>query len=42
MRQVSPFDLAGLREQIAEMSKAAEAPDFWNDQEKGAESAQKA
>lgn len=34
MRQVSPFDLAGLREQIAEMSKAAEAPDFWNDQEK--------
>lgn len=32
-RQVSPFDLAGLRKTIEEMAKVSEQPDFWNDQE---------
>ena len=31
---MSPFDLAGLRQQIEELARASEAPDFWNDQEK--------
>ena len=31
---MSPFDLAGLRKQIEELSRESEAPDFWNDQEK--------
>ena len=31
---MSPFDLAGLREQIAEMARESEKPDFWGDQEK--------
>lgn len=31
---MSPFDLAGLRKQIEELSRESESPDFWNDQEK--------
>ena len=31
---MSPFDLAGLRKSIEELSRESEAPDFWNDQEK--------
>ena len=31
---MSPFDLAGLRKSIEELSRESESPDFWNDQEK--------
>lgn len=31
---MSPFDLAGLRKQIEELSRESESPDFWTDQEK--------
>lgn len=30
---MSPFDPSGLEERIKELNRAAEAPDFWNDQE---------
>lgn len=30
---MSPFDLAGLREQLEELNREAEKPDFWNDPE---------
>lgn len=32
-RQVSPFDLAGLRKRLEELDQLAVAPDFWNDQQ---------
>lgn len=32
-RQVSPFDLAGLREKLADLNRQTEAADFWNDPE---------
>lgn len=33
MRQVSPFDPAGLKAELKEKEKKISAPDFWNDQE---------
>ncbi len=32
-RQVSPFDLSGLREKLADLNRQTEAADFWNDPE---------
>ena len=33
MRQVSPFDPAGLRERLAQIEKIISDADFWNDPE---------